>query len=104
MNIGVLQENKLPTVLTVSEIMRIIRPETNLRHRTLLLLTYLGGLRVDEVVRLRLGDLDVERKAMHIRQGKGRKYRIPLLSDVAYGVSRSERQWALDRTRRTKSI
>lgn len=82
MNIRVLQLNKPSTVLIASEIMRIIQPVANLKHRPLLLLTYSAGLRVGEVVRLRLGDLDVERKTLHIRQGKSRKDRMTLLSDV----------------------
>lgn len=82
------KEHKLPSVLTASEIMRIIRPVVNVKHRALLLLMYSAGLRVGEVVRLRLGDLDVERKTLHIRQGKGRKDRMTLLSDVAYGLLR----------------
>ncbi len=82
------KEAKLPSVLTASEVMQIIRPIANVKHRTLLLLVYSAGLRVGEVVRLRLSDMDVERNTLHIRQGKGRKDRLTLLSDVAYGLLR----------------
>jgi integrase/recombinase XerD len=47
---------------------------------------YSSGLRVGEVVRLRLEDMDQERKTLHVRQGKGKKDRLTLLSDAAYVV------------------
>lgn len=50
---------------------------------TILYLTYSSGLRVGEVVRLRLQDLDRERRTVHIRQGKGRKDRVTVLSEAA---------------------
>ncbi len=52
----------------------------------MLFLTYSSGLRVSEVVRLRLADLDSERKTVHVRQGKGRKDRLTVLSDGAYEI------------------
>ncbi len=55
----------------------------NNKHRAILMLTYSSGLRVGEVVRLRLSDIDRERKALRISQGKGRKDRQTLLSDIA---------------------
>jgi integrase len=47
----------------------------NTRHRALLMLIYLAGMRVGVVVRLRACDLDLERHLVHIRRGKGRKGR-----------------------------
>jgi integrase/recombinase XerD len=47
-------------------------------------LTYSAGLRVGEVVRLKLEDIDEERKLIHIRQAKGRKDRYTVLSQVAW--------------------
>jgi len=44
----------------------------NLKHRTLLILMYSGGLRVGEIVRLRLEDIDFDRKMVHVHRGKGR--------------------------------
>src|SRR5690606_21553762 len=49
----------------------------------ILLLTYSSGLRVGEVVRLRVGDIDIERNTLHVRQGKGRKDRVTMLSEAA---------------------
>lgn len=47
------------------------------------MLIYSAGLRISEVVRLKSEDLDVDRKLIHVRQGKGRKDRFTLLSDMA---------------------
>jgi Site-specific recombinase XerD len=47
------------------------------------MLIYSGGLRVSEVIKLKIEDTDVERKLIHIRGGKGRKDRYTLLSDTA---------------------
>lgn len=58
----------------------------NIKHRAILLLTYSSGLRVSEVVRLQLCDLDLDRKTIHIRLGKGKKDRFTLLSDTAMNV------------------
>lgn len=80
------KEKKLPNVLARGEVMRLLRQASNPKHRAILYLTYSSGLRVGEVVRLRLRDLDRERKTIHIRQGKGRKDRITVLSEAAYEV------------------
>lgn len=69
--------------------MRIIQPVVNLKHRAILFLIYSAGLRVGEVVRLRVSDLDAERGTVHIRQGKGKKDRLTLLSHVAYSLLRT---------------
>jgi len=56
---------------------------TNEKHLAILCLLYSAGLRVSQVVRLRLRNLDLERRTMTTRQGKGRKDRVTLLSDIA---------------------
>jgi integrase/recombinase XerD len=80
------KEHKLPNVLSQSEIMRLLSAVQNLKHKAILFLTYSAGLRVGEVVRLRLKDLDAERKTIRIFQGKGRKDRLTLLSDTALTI------------------
>ncbi|MEK3917725.1 tyrosine-type recombinase/integrase [Paenibacillus sp. FSL H7-0331] len=80
------KEHKLPNVLSLNEVMLILKAIHNLKHKAILYLTYSSGLRVSEVVRLRLQDFDQERKTLHIRQGKGRKDRLTLLSDTALEV------------------
>lgn len=80
------KENKLPNVLSLAEIVRLLKSVKNLKHQTLLYLTYTSGLRVSEVVRLKLEDCDRERKVVKVRQGKGRKDRQTLLSETAVQI------------------
>ncbi len=73
------QERKLPDVLNADEVVRILRAIRNLKHRTMIALTYASGLRVGEIVALQVEDLDVERGMIHIRQAKGKKDRYTIL-------------------------
>ncbi|WP_179036964.1 tyrosine-type recombinase/integrase [Paenibacillus sp. URB8-2] len=82
------KENKLPNVLSLDEVMLVLKAVNNLKHQAILYLTYSSGLRVGEVVRLRIEDCDNARKVLRVRQGKGRKDRITLLSDAAYQLVR----------------
>jgi len=76
------RETRLPPILGVDEVKRIIAAARNPKHRLLLAITYSAGLRVSEVVHLRPEDLDLERGLLRIRQGKGRKDRQSLLSET----------------------
>ena len=69
------KDKKLPVVLSQEEISRILSSITNIKHRLILMLIYSAGLRVSEVVKLKPGDIDDERKLIHIKGGKGRKDR-----------------------------
>lgn len=82
------KEQKLPTVLNQNEALCLLQAVDNIKHRAILLLTYSAGLRVGEVVRLRCEDIDTERMMIHIRQGKQRKDRYTMLSEVALTVLR----------------
>ena len=73
---------RLPAVLGREEVLRIFECVANPKHRLLLMLAYSAGLRVGEVVRVRLQDIDMERKLLHVRSGKGNKDRYTLLSEV----------------------
>lgn len=74
------REQKLPEVLSTQEVERLLTRLGNPKHRVLLMTTYAAGLRVSEVVRLQLTDIDSQRMAIRVRQGKGRKDRETLLS------------------------
>ncbi len=56
------------------------------------MLTYSAGLRVSEVVQLRLQDIDEQRRMIHIRGAKGKKDRYSILSSVALAALNSYRQ------------
>jgi len=73
-------ERRLPRVLSVEEARRFLGSIANLKHRAALTTAYAAGLRVSEVVGLRVGDVDSQRMVIHVRQGKGRKDRMVMLS------------------------
>ena len=72
--------SQLPQILSIEELQRLFTHTKNPRHRALLMTTYAAGLRVSEVVRLKLTDIESERMLLRIEQGKGRKDRYTLLS------------------------
>lgn len=73
---------KLPSILSLDEVQRIIKATGNIKHRTLLMVIYSAGLRVSEAVNLRVQDIDNQRMTLHIRCGKGGKDRYVILSPV----------------------
>ena len=72
----------LPVVLSREEAARLIASVRNLKHQTALSVAYGGGLRVSEVVALKVGDVDGKRMMLRIEQGKGAKDRYVMLSPV----------------------
>jgi site-specific recombinase XerD len=73
------QPQKLPDILSREEVWRLLRACTHPWHRLLLATTYAGGLRVSEVIALKVADLDADRLTSHVCQGKGGKDRdVPL--------------------------
>jgi integrase/recombinase XerD len=70
----------LPQILSPDEVRRLLGATANLKHRLLLMTTYAAGLRVGEVVRSRVTDIDSERMLIRVEQGKGKRDRYTLLS------------------------
>lgn len=75
------RERRIPTILTKKEIKRMIEVTKNPKHRLLIELTYGSGLRVSEVIKLKLKDFDFENKFIIVRQGKGKKDRKTILPE-----------------------
>ena len=76
-------EKKLPRVIDVEFIKDRLSKIENLKHKAILTLTYSVGLRVSEIVNLKIEDIDSKRMLIHIKNAKGRKDRfIPLSSNV----------------------
>lgn len=73
----------LPTVLSTEEMSMLIAKISNLKHKCLICILYATGLRISEVLSLRLVDIDVHRMLVTVRGGKGQKDRVTILSRVA---------------------
>ena len=70
------RKQRIPELLTRGEVKRILESLDNPKHRMLLALCYGCGLRVSELVRVRVQDIDGERSQLRIEQGKGAKDRL----------------------------
>lgn len=75
------RHKKLPIVLSRNEIRKIIESSKNPKHKILLSLSYGAGLRVSEVVALKVQDLDISELTIHIKQAKGQKDRISVVPE-----------------------
>ena len=73
---------KLPEIMSPDEVKRLIAAAGNLKHQTALALAYATGLPVNEVVNLKVSDIDSQRMTLRVEQGKGQKDRYALLSPV----------------------
>lgn len=83
------KEAKLPVIFNRSELRQLFSAPTLLKHRIVLTLIYSAGLRSQEVINLRLSDIDFERKTIHIRQSKYKKDRmVPLSGYIARGLKK----------------
>lgn len=71
---------KLPEILSFTELERLFAACSNTKHRALLMTTYAAGLRVSEVVRLRVDHIDSVRGTIRVEQAKGMRDRYTLLS------------------------
>lgn len=71
----------LPVVLSRNEIKLILEFPKNIKHRLLLSLAYGAGLRVSEVVSLKVQDLDFDELTLHIKEAKGQKDRISVIPE-----------------------
>jgi integrase/recombinase XerD len=88
---------KLPVVLSPEEVAQFFAAVDNLKHRAILMTAYAAGLRLSEVVGLRVADIDSRRMVLRVRQGKGRKDRDVMLSPRLLTVLR--RYWQAVRPR-----
>jgi integrase/recombinase XerD len=75
------QRKKLPGVLSRQEVESIFSATGNLKHRAILMTVYSAGLRVGEVTRLKVSDIDSERMMIRVNEGKGLKDRYTLLGE-----------------------
>jgi len=76
------KQQQLPRFFNQQEITAIIKATDNIKHKTMLMLTYATGLRVSETVKLRIEAIDSKRMCVFVQQAKGKKDRIVSLSPV----------------------
>jgi len=72
---------RLPNVLSCEEVLSLIQAPNNLKHKLLLLLIYSSGLRRSEVLNLLKNDINISRRTIHIKGGKGKKDRYIVLAE-----------------------
>jgi site-specific recombinase XerD len=72
----------LPIILSREEVARLIEAARTLKHRTAMSVAYGAGLRVSEVIALKVGDIDSQRMLLRVEQGKGHKDRYALLPAI----------------------
>ncbi len=82
------RRRRLPVILSLDEIFRILAAIINLKHRMIIMTTYSAGLRVSEVTRLKCRDIDSKAMRILIRNGKGQKDRFVMLSIKLLGELR----------------
>jgi site-specific recombinase XerD len=101
---------KLPEILSREEVARILTRPKNPKHRVLLMTAYASGLRVSELVHLRVADLDSDRMTIRVEQGKGAQDRYTLLSPRlleemrAYWRTARPQLWLFPAQRRAEPI
>jgi integrase/recombinase XerD len=83
------KRRQLPVILSADEVVRFFAAVPNLKHRIALMTAYATGLRVSEVVRLKLTDIDGDRMLVRVGQGKGGSDRYIMLSSQLLTVLRT---------------
>ena len=83
------KRRQLPVILSAEEVVRFFAAVPSLKHRTALMTAYAAGLRVSEVVRLKLADIDSSRMLIRVDQGKGGRDRYIMLSPQLLVVLRA---------------
>jgi integrase/recombinase XerD len=92
------EPRKLPVVLGADEVVRFLEAVSGLKHRAALTTAYAAGLRVSEVVSLKVADIDSSRMVIRVERGKGAKDRYVMLSPQLLGILRG--YWRLARPAR----
>ena len=75
------KSQKLPTVLTKNEVRKILTQIQNVKYKLMLGLMYSSGLRISEIINVKIEDFDFENNLLRVQQGKGRKDRNTVLSE-----------------------
>ncbi len=89
--------NDMPNVLSQEEIKIMIENTNNLKHRLLIELLYSSGMRISECLKVKIDDIDIERRIIFVKNGKGKKDRFVITSkkfieDFKYHTSKRKRR------------
>jgi site-specific recombinase XerD len=87
--------SRLPDIVTVSQMQRIVNATRVLSYRVFFFILYSMGLRLSECLRLQVGDIDSDRMRVHVRNAKGNRDRLVPLPANALEVLRNF--WAVHR-------
>jgi site-specific recombinase XerD len=79
---------KIPDVLTKEEVQMLFDVTDNLKHKCILMTVYGSGLRLSEIIGLKVSDIDSKNMRIFIRQGKGKKDRYAILSEKSLQILR----------------
>ena len=89
---------RLPQILSVDEMARVIDAADRLSHRTMLMVLYSTGMRNAELRQLQVGDIDSRRMLIHIQRGKGGRDRYVPLSPTLLTTLRAYYRWMRPKT------
>lgn len=76
------KKNSYPDVWSKEDILLLFQHIKNPKHRLMLSMLYGSGLRVSEVVKIRIGDIDLDKRLLRIRESKGHKSRVTVISQT----------------------
>jgi site-specific recombinase XerD len=82
------KSKKLPALLTKEEVQLLFDVTSNLKHKCILTTVYGSGLRLSEIIGLKVSDIDSANMRIFIRQGKGKKDRYAILSQKSLDILR----------------
>jgi len=89
---------RLPSILSVEDMARLIEAADGLYHRTMVMMLYSTGMRSAELLQLQVADIDSRRMLIHIRQGKGGRDRYVPLSPTLLATLRVYYRWMRPQT------
>jgi integrase/recombinase XerD len=75
------REQKIKTIASQADIKKMLAVTTNLKHKLLISFLYASGLRCSEVIKVKICEIDFDQRTLLVRQGKGKKDRITILSN-----------------------
>jgi len=85
----VYEPHKIPEVLSVEEVARVLDAAGSLKYQAALSVAYGSGLRASEIVHLKISDIDGDRKIIHVEDGKGQRDRNAMLSPALHRILRA---------------